>query len=44
MPAMLFLRLTGGRESADGHIGADLSLEGDRELATQLAGNLAFTI
>jgi uncharacterized protein (TIGR03083 family) len=44
MPAMLFLRLTGGRRDAGPHINKDLSLDGDRELAVTLASNLAFTI
>ena len=44
LDAMLFLRLTGGRRKADAHLGTDVALEGDEELATQLARNLAFTI
>ncbi len=44
MPAMLFLRLTGGRQDAAAHIDQDLSVAGDRELAIRLASNLAFTI
>jgi uncharacterized protein (TIGR03083 family) len=44
MPAMLFLRLTGGRQGADEHFDRDLVLSGDRDVATTLARNLAFTI
>jgi len=44
LPALLFLRLTGGREDASPHLGQDLTLEGDLDLATTLARNLAFTI
>jgi uncharacterized protein (TIGR03083 family) len=44
MPAMVFLRLTGGRERAASHRGKDLSEAGDEELAHQLADHLAFTI
>ena len=44
LPALLFLRLTGGREDATPHLDHDVVLEGDRSLATQLATHLAFTI
>ncbi|MGA2208436.1 MAG: maleylpyruvate isomerase family mycothiol-dependent enzyme [Acidimicrobiales bacterium] len=44
LPAMLFLRLTGGRVEAAGHLGSDLLLDGDVSLAEHLAGNLAYTI
>jgi uncharacterized protein (TIGR03083 family) len=44
LPPMLFLRLTGGRVDPRPHIGADLRLGGDKELATQLATHLTFTI
>jgi hypothetical protein len=44
LPANLWLRLTGGRESADPHVGQDLEIEGDEALGRQLATNLAFTI
>jgi uncharacterized protein (TIGR03083 family) len=44
LPAMAFLRLTGGREQAGAHIDKDVLLRGDRALATQLAEHLAFTI
>jgi ubiquinone biosynthesis protein UbiJ len=44
MPAMLFLRLTGGRQDATEHLDRDLTVEGDRGLATTLATHLAFTI
>jgi len=44
LDAMLFLRLTGGRRPADAHLGTDIALEGDEELAAQLARHLAFTI
>jgi hypothetical protein len=44
MPAMLFLRLTGGRQPALPHLDREISIAGDRELATRLASNLAFTI
>jgi uncharacterized protein (TIGR03083 family) len=43
LPAMLFLRLTGGR--SDANPGPDeIRTSGDRALAEQLASNLAFTI
>jgi hypothetical protein len=44
MPVMLFFRLTGGRGDAAPHLGFDLTLLGDMELARTLAENLAFTI
>jgi uncharacterized protein (TIGR03083 family) len=44
MPSMTWLRLTGGREAAEAHIGADVVIEGDEELGRKLANNLAFTI
>jgi uncharacterized protein (TIGR03083 family) len=44
MPAMLFLRLTGGREDPGPHIGSDLQLGGDHALAATLANHLAFTV
>jgi uncharacterized protein (TIGR03083 family) len=44
LPDMLFLRLTGGREDAGPHLNVDVQLGGDRQLATQLVENLAFTI
>lgn len=43
LPAMLFLRLTGGR--SDANPGSDeIRTSGDRTLAEQLSANLAFTI
>jgi uncharacterized protein (TIGR03083 family) len=44
LPEMLFLRLTGGRTEAAGHLGKDILLEGDVALAERLAANLAYTI
>jgi uncharacterized protein (TIGR03083 family) len=44
MPAMVFLRLTGGREPGAAHLGKDVTFEGDAELATALATNLAFAV
>lgn len=44
LPAMLFLRLTGGRVPPGPHLGGDIELEGDPEQATRLAEHLAFTI
>lgn len=44
MPVMLWLRLTAGREDATGHLGGDIVLGGDEDLARQLATHLAFTI
>ncbi len=43
MPAMLFLRLTGGRADGDLPEGS-ISYSGDRDLGEQLVANLAFTI
>ena len=40
----LFLRLSGGRADAAAHLGTDVVLTGDPDLARQLATNLAFTI
>jgi uncharacterized protein (TIGR03083 family) len=40
----LFLRLSGGRAEAVTHLGSDIVLTGDVDLARQLATNLAFTI
>ncbi len=44
LPVLLFLRLGGGRRDATPHLGTDIALEGDQELARRLAGSLAFTI
>jgi len=44
MPTMVFLRLAGGRLSAETFIGDELELGGDLVLARQLADNLTFTI
>jgi uncharacterized protein (TIGR03083 family) len=44
MPAMLFLRLTGGRLDARPHLDREVTMDGDRELAARLATHLAFTI
>jgi uncharacterized protein (TIGR03083 family) len=44
LDAMLFLRLTGGRRDATPHLGTDIALEGDEDLARQLATHLSFTI
>jgi hypothetical protein len=44
MPAMLYLRLAGGRQDPDPHVGTDILLSGDEALAGRLATNLAFTI
>ena len=44
LPAMRFLRLAGGRQQAEPHIGSEITLGGDEELARRLASNLAFTI
>jgi uncharacterized protein (TIGR03083 family) len=44
LPAMLFLRLTGGREAAAAHLGDDVRVQGDSELGQRLIDNLAFTI
>ena len=44
LPAVLFLRLTGGRVDPMPYIGDAIEFEGDAELATRLATNLAYTI
>lgn len=44
LPAMLLLRLMGGREDAEGRLGSRVELGGDRESAGRLASNLAFTV
>lgn len=44
VPALLFLRLTGGRTDPEPHVGTDVELGGDQELARRLATNLAHTI
>jgi uncharacterized protein (TIGR03083 family) len=44
LDAILFLRLSGGRRPADAHLDGDIALEGDEDLARQLATHLAFTI
>ena len=44
MPAMLFLRLTGGRIDAEPYLGTDITLGGDEVLAEKLATHLAYTI
>ena len=44
VPAVLFLRLTGGRVDALPYIGDAIELEGDAELATRLATNLTYMI
>jgi uncharacterized protein (TIGR03083 family) len=44
LPALLFLRLTGGRTDPEPHVGEDVELGGDQELARRLATNLAYTI
>jgi uncharacterized protein (TIGR03083 family) len=44
LPSMLFLRLTGGRESGGSRIGGDILLTGEPELGRRLVENLAFTI
>lgn len=44
LPAVLFLRLSGGRVDAMPYIGHEITFEGDHELAARLATNLAFTI
>lgn len=44
LPAMLFLRLTGGRLPAEPLLDHDIVLSGDRQLAAHLATNLAYTI
>ena len=44
LPALLFLRLTGGRTDPEPHIGEEIELGGDHDLAGRLARNLAYTI
>ena len=44
LPVMLFLRLGGGRREAGAHVGTDIELGGDTQLAHRLATNLGFTI
>lgn len=44
LPAVLFLRLTGGRRDPLPSVGDAMTLEGDAALATQLATGLAYTI
>ena len=44
LPVTLFLRLTGGRQDGSSGPGGEIRLSGARDLAGQLAGNLAFTI
>lgn len=44
MPVMRFVRLSGGRQEAQEHLGDDIELGGDEEQARRLASNLAFTI
>ncbi len=44
MPDTLFLRLSGGRTSADLHLGADLEIAGDQAMGLHLASNMAVTI
>ena len=44
LPTMLWLRLTAGRQEAEPHLGSDILLSGDEDLARQLATHLAFTI
>ena len=44
LPTMLFFRLTGGRQDPTPHVGTDIALSGDTDLATRLATNLAYTI
>ena len=47
MPAMTFLRLTGGRQvpgTAEGQVPAELTVTGDDALARQLLTNMSFTI
>lgn len=44
LPAVLFLRLSGGRLDAMPYIGHSIKFEGDAELAARLATNLAVTI
>lgn len=44
MPAITWLRLTGGRADGTERIGTEIALDGDAELGRQLVANLAFTI
>ena len=44
LPAMLFLRLTGGRDDGPDRAGGVIVFSGDRALGEQLVANLAFTI
>ena len=44
MPALTWLRLTGGRADGTTQIGSEIVVEGDAELGRQLVANLAFTI
>ncbi len=44
LPVALFLRLTGGRRDGSSGPGGEIRLSGARDLAGQLAANLAFTI
>ena len=44
LPALLFLRLAGGRVEPLPHVGDSITFEGDTELATRLATNLAVTM
>lgn len=44
LPAVLFLRLTGGRVDPMPYVGDSITFAGDAELAARLATNLAFTI
>ena len=44
LPAVLFLRLTGGRVDPRPYLGDAITFDGDGELAAQLATHLAFTI
>lgn len=44
VPALLFLRLTGGRRDPLPYVGDAMTLEGDAALAAQLATGLAYTI
>ena len=43
MPAPLFIRLAGGRESVDDHRD-EITIEGDQDLGSRVAGSLAYTI
>lgn len=44
LPAILFLRLAGGRLDPTSYLGDPISLEGDADLAARLATHLAYTI